>query len=268
MLVEMVGFAAPKSSNSPAEWEDGARFDECWRPGTARVVVADGATEAFDVIRWVGQLVTSFVPAIGDPSGAPPPQIDPDSMAAWVDRMQRQWAAESPREFGTYFEAEKFRISGTFATFLGCELVGLDGRAEVPHWRAVAVGDTVLFQVRDGQLLRNFPPLSADDFDNHPDLVHSDPRWLDQVIGAFRFESGEIQCGDLLFVATDALAHWLLEMCAGGASELWTLLSGIDEPGFVRLVDEQRASGALKDDDVTLVRTRVVQTPSAVLVCP
>ena len=65
-------------------------------------------------------------------------------------RMQDRWAAEAPA-FGSIIEERKFAEVGSFATMLGFEIRGLDGPE--PSWRAVALGDTVLFHVRAARLI-------------------------------------------------------------------------------------------------------------------
>ncbi len=261
MYAEIVGFATPKNGSSPAEWEDAARFQECWGKGSARVAVVDGATEAFDVIRWARQLVNGFVPDPAATAGAP--TIEPAAMTRWMADMQTQWTDNAP-EFATYIEAEKFRTQGAFATFLGWQLDGLDLPDGHQVWRAVAVGDSVLFQVRDGQELARFPDLQADDFGTTPELFSTKPSALDRVSGYLQFRSGGVRPGDLFFFATDALAQWITRMVAVGGSSVWTVLAGIDDELFVDLIDDRRATGEIQDDDVTLVRARVVARPSAI----
>jgi hypothetical protein len=267
MHVEIVGFAAPKSGSSAAEWEDAARFDEGWAPGSARLAIVDGATEAFDVIRWARQLVDGFVPAGIDAArvgGAAAPEIERASMLRWIAELQRQWIDESPEEFATFIEAEKFRTQGAYATFLGWQLDGLDDASGHQVWRAVAVGDAVLFQVRDGREIARFPDLVSDDFGTTPDLISTKPAGLERMAGCLRLASGCARAGDVLFFATDAFAHWIVQRTAEGR-KVWDVLTAIDEQNFLRLVDDRRESGELHDDDVTLVRAKVVRVPCPVV---
>ncbi len=62
----MVTFSEPKAGNAPGEWQDGAAGGVVGDgSGTGRFIVVDGATQAYDPLRWVDQLVTSF--GIGRP---------------------------------------------------------------------------------------------------------------------------------------------------------------------------------------------------------
>ncbi len=253
MYAHSVSFQRQKKGNSAREWEDGAGHSE------TRFVVVDGATEAYDSLRWVEQLVSSFV------HNGPP--ITPDAFTGWFEAMQRQWVAEAPTRFASVIEEYKFRTDGSFATFVGGTLSGLDGPQ--PRWEAAALGDTVLFHVRAGRLLSHFPALSVDDFGLVPDGVDTRPGALRQMLARLTFGSGQLLAGDLLFVATDAFAHWMLQQVAADQDTLWRTLAELDhDVTFTDLVADQRSGGLLRNDDVTLLRVRLSDTPpSRLVVC-
>lgn len=249
-------FHAPKAGSTEAEWEDGAGYD----PGDpalsrpARFVVVDGATEAYDAIRWVGQLVTSFVEG-----GAP--GLDPAGLDNWFGQMQQRWVDEAPETFANYFEETAFRESGSFATFLGCEVYGLGGGQ--PYWSAAALGDAVLFHVRNGRVVAQFPRL-PEGFGINPDGISTQPSQRGWMRDRLEFERGSMLVGDLLFVATDALADWLIRQ---PGNNHWRLLSSLEHPGvFRRFVADQRSSRELKNDDVTLLRVEIAPHDADVLV--
>ena len=180
MQIQMVTFSEPKAGNAPSEWQDGAAGGAAGDgSGTGRFIVVDGATQAYDPLRWVDQLVTSFV------SGGP--ALEPAAMRAWFAAMQDQWTGDM-RGFDSIIEQRKFAEVGSFATLLGFEIAGLDG----PHpcWRAVALGDTVLFHVRAGRLIATFPPLGPDDFGARPDGVHTQRSSLDRMAGLLSSGAG------------------------------------------------------------------------------
>lgn len=254
MYAHSVCFRVPKAGNSPQEWEDAAGCAD----GTAvRFAVVDGATEAYDSLRWVAQLVGSFLD-LG-------PAITPAAMREWFESMQRRWTADAPTGFASVIEEYKYRTEGSFATFVGGEVMGLDGPR--PRWEAAALGDAVLFHVRAHRLLTHFPALSIDDFGLVPAGVDTRPAALPGMLRGLLFGRGEVASGDLLFVATDAFAHWVLRQAATDQAPLWTVLSGLDhDAAFAELVADQRACGALRDDDVTLLRIRIAAAPPTRLV--
>jgi hypothetical protein len=263
MQIQMVIFSEPKEGNAPAEWQDGACGGVVGDGRRARFVVLDGATTAYDPVRWVDQLVRSF-------GGAAGPRLEPAAMRAWFAEMQDQWAADVP-DFDSIIEERKFAEVGSFATMLGFEIDGLDGPE--PRWRAVALGDTVLFQVRAGRLITVFPPLGPDDFGAMPDGVHTARASLDRMTEHLLTGGGMLQADDFLFAATDAMAQWILRFIERDAVKLWSTLTTLAHPDvFARLVDDQRreqdSANRMKNDDVTLMRLRLLaDQPAFLLAC-
>jgi hypothetical protein len=274
MQIQMVTFSAAKDGNAPGEWQDGASGgvipDGTGAPHRARFVVLDGATTAYDPVRWVDQLVRSFAPPPGGPAGsegAQGPRLEPAAMRAWFAEMQDRWAKDV-RDFDSIIEERKFAEVGSFATLLGFEIYGLDGPE--PYWRAVALGDTVLFHVRAGRLIATFPPLGPEDFGTLPDGVHTLPASLDKMTERLLLGGGVLEAGDFLFAATDAMAQWILRTVARGEAKVWDTLTTLAHPDvFAQLVADQRkeqdGSKRLKNDDVTLMRLRMLDSPPAYL---
>ncbi|OHV73000.1 hypothetical protein BCD48_33755 [Pseudofrankia sp. BMG5.36] len=260
ILARSVCFWLEKLGSVATEWEDAAAYhDGDPAAGVApRYVVVDGATEAYDAIRWVEHLAGSFVADTG-------PDLTPTGLRTWFEQVQRLWAAEAPARFATVIEEHKFHAEGSFATFLGCRLTGLDG----PHarWEAAALGDTVLFHVRAGRLLLHFPPIGVDGFGLSPDGIGTRPAALGPMLRGLELASGEVRAGDVLFIATDALAHWLLLEAARDEASLWAALAGLDhDAAFAAIVADQRAAGRMHNDDVTLLRVRLVTAEPGALV--
>jgi hypothetical protein len=184
--------------------------------------------------------------------------------------MQDGWAGEA-RDFDSIIEERKFAEVGSFATLLGFEIDGLDGPE--PRWRGVALGDTVLFHVRAGRLVTVFPPMEPDDFGTLPDGVHTSPASLDRMTERLLTGGGTLQAGDFLFAATDAMAQWILRAAERDEAKLWLTLTTLAHPDvFARLVEDQRreqdSATRMKNDDVTLMRLRLLAgQPAFLLAC-
>jgi hypothetical protein len=250
---QMVAFAMVKGGVPADEWEDCVGYREAAPDASrARFIVVDGATEAFDAVRWVRQLVHGFL-ELRPPATV---HIGRQELLNWIDVMQQRWQDESPNRFDSIFAERKFRESGSFATFLGCEIDAL--HTLQPRWRAAALGDVVLFHVRDERTVATFPDLGPDDFGINPDGVFTHPRARSRMERALREQSGELRVGDLLFAASDALAEWIVRRRTTGESHLWNVLADLDDGGqFTHLVSAERRCGRLKNDDVTLLRAEI-----------
>ncbi|MFE2754519.1 hypothetical protein ACFXGA_21225 [Actinosynnema sp. NPDC059335] len=253
-----VVFFAPKHGNAEAEWEDGAAAAPADDAGRGpRFAVADGATQGFGSARWAQQLVAGFV---GDQG--PAPDLTPTALHRWVSEAQRRWR-DDPRLAGaTDLQRLKQATVGSFATFLGCELLDLAGPR--PRWSAVALGDAVLFHVRGGRVVTQFPPLSPEEFGSNPDGLPTGSDGLADVIGRASFAEGDLLDGDSLYLATDAFAQWAAAADGPGS---WAALAALDHPdAFRALVTRARAAREMVNDDVTLMRVRLDRAPATHLV--
>ena len=96
-------------------------------------------------------------------------------------------------------------------------------------------------------------------FGSHPQLVSSlsgSPAPVPVVTET------AVQADDLLLLASDALAAFLLRLAADGDA-VWPALRRLDTAGFARLVGEGIASGLLERDDLTVVRIVLAPAPVA-----
>lgn len=226
---------APKSGNAASEYEDAYAV----KPEALRFAVADGASETSFARQWAELLVEGFVQDA--PSAA--------ELHDFVAPLQAVWA-EGQKGKATAWYSERKAREGAFSSLLGLTIEG-------ERWRALAVGDSCLFVVRSGKVLRAFPLERAEQFSNRPSLLSSVSRanagvW-DQVVAV----EGELQANDRLLLMTDALAQWFLVEAEMGRRP-WAALAKVTTPEqFAATIDLLRAGGALRNDDVTLVSVEV-----------
>jgi hypothetical protein len=261
--VRMTVFSVPKDGNPDDDWEDKAVVR--LRPdGSLRFLVLDGASEAFDTVRWVDQIAASYAPV--DPNEVVP-RLDRHEMGTWFSHLQRDWARHPP-VLRAPWEERKYHETGSFATMLAGVVTDVDGPG--PRWQAMALGDTVLFHVRAGALLAHFPRLTKADFGLRPAGISTKPDRLPAMMdGLATSQGGVLASGDILFVATDALAEWMLGRVEHDRTELFSLLAGLGHPdSFAALVAHRRAAREMVNDDMTLLRlTFSDHAPSRLVVC-
>jgi hypothetical protein len=274
MQIQMVVYSEAKAGYKDTDWQDcaygGMIGGQNGHVAGARYIVLDGATGSYDPVRWVDQLATSFIPPPNAPAG---PVFQQRKMGDWFEQMQKLWVKNTPPL--DPIEDKKNTEVGSFATLLGLEVLGLDGPE--PYWRAVALGDTVLFHVRDDKLQSNFPPMGPRDFTTNPDGVRTKQSYLQQMEDRLLLSSGVLDVGDLIFIATDAMAEWILKAVHRDQrreeQKVWRTLAGLVHPNvFADFVADQRkeadAAKRMKDDDVTLMRLRILANqPSLLLAC-
>lgn len=206
--------------------------------------VADGAAESADAARWARLLVEEFVRE---------PAMKPRTWAARLAGIQQRWTQEAGNA-GQSWYAEAKRQQGAFATFLGLifEETRWLGRK---RWHALAVGDSCLFQVRHGRLLRALPIVRADDFGSTPWLLGSSVPADKSLAHQGVAHSGNWSTDDHFWLMTDALAQWFLREAEAG-SQPWETLEAflpLPEDIFAAWIEEQRDAKKLRNDDVTLL---------------
>jgi hypothetical protein len=222
----------PRRGHTAAECEDAFAGD----PQGGRFAVADGATESAFAGPWAALLAEGYVRSPG-----PWHHWLPEARACWQEQLRG-------RDLPWYAEAKA--DEGAFATLLGVAFA--DDRG---HWRAEAVGDSCLFQVRGGRLRCAFPVRHAADFGNQPDLLCSRPRTQEapKVKKARRVEDWRV--GDALLLMTDALSYWFLRETEEGRRP-WETLAALTDGDFAPWLDELRQTRQVRNDDVTLVFIR------------
>jgi hypothetical protein len=239
----MTGGAILRFSGSVPK--DGHRVDECedrFACTPTRFAVADGASEgAFSAV-WASMLADSFCRA--DLESA-----ESEAVEAWLDGCRaewQRWAEEMSQRELPWFTREALR-TGAHATFVGLAFV--QGGAG-DGWRAVACGDACAFVVRRDRLALAFPVGAARQFGASPRLLRTGRGARQDFI---RIAIGVPRPGDAFYLVTDALARWFLADHERGEKP-WTVLDALgtaDE--FARFVADTRQSGALPNDDVTLM---------------
>ncbi|MBV2355554.1 hypothetical protein KUM39_14445 [Streptomyces sp. J2-1] len=258
-----------KAGNTPDEYEDaaassvqgGAGADDV--PAVWRLAVADGATESAMSGEWARMLA-------GELCACPLRTLsDPYALRELLTGLADGWPARlrcHVRALGRdlHYWEPRLLAAGAAATVQAVAVVPEpdgDGRTAAWNWRAAAVGDCDLFHVRDGVLLTAFPLTRAEEFNRTPALVHSL-----NVLGPdgdrrIALTGGRAVTGDVLHLASDALALWALEAEEAGVPPWERLAAAARDTGaFEDLVSGLRARGALRNDDVTLT-TAVLGVP-------
>jgi hypothetical protein len=249
-------FRLPRQGYRLEECQDASAGD----PEHGRFAIADGAAESPYSALWAHLLAEEFVQQ----------HERVPRWASWLPSLQARWSAQvSLQEHGTAngltpsrersdadvpWYLEPGLTQGAFATFLGLVI-------EENSWHALAVGDSCLFQMRQGELVRMFPIARAADFSNAPWLVGSrtSPGEVPHKNGLQ--EQGDWQPRDRFWMMTDALAQWFLIQVEAGEKP-WLALDPLlhaagdaeaAQQAFAAWIEGLRAARQLRNDDVTLL---------------
>ncbi len=234
-------FTQPKQGHTSEEFEDACAVDA----DKGRFAVADGASESSYSGEWAGWLTSGFVEkSLFEGAG----------WAEWLPPVQALWKECIPAapESISWFAEEKIH-DGAFATFLGLEFT-LTPKERT--FQAIAVGDSCLFQIREDKLLKAFPLVNSAEFGTRPALLGSRQIVAGKTLPEKRLVANFLP-QDTFYLMTDALANWFLNQAEKNQYP-WRELNEIRSLPtpmsiFERWVNDQRSSGALKNDDVTLI---------------
>lgn len=253
-------FWLPKAGATDAEYEDASAnsvsdqltVDLALEVDDVRVAVADGATESLLSGDWAKTLSERVV------AEQIPHRRWTDAIKLaiqdWPDYLADYREERTRRRKPIAWYEEPGLERGAEATLVALRL--RNPRAgERGRWWSMGVGDATLFHVRGEDCQRAFPLHHSSAFNTSPHLIRS----LDQE-GTFkrrlRKTTGDWEAEDLFFLCTDALAAWFLERKEQSERpwQVWRDFGSRDCQPFESWVADERSSGRLKNDDVTLVR--------------
>ncbi|MHC3388882.1 hypothetical protein ACLQ2E_05400 [Streptomyces lavendulocolor] len=235
MSVAVAGCRMQKEGDAMAECADawyhlvqgggtvqGLRATRATADSTVRCAVADGASLSALPEPWARTLVRELC--------AVPVRAlsDADTLHAALRTLSDGWPA-ALRSYVTglgrpldWLEPHALQ-HGPAATFVAVGVLPVPGGW---RWSAAAVGDCCLFQTRGDTLVTAFPLSLPESFGHHPDLV----RGLDCLgaagPSAIRTASGTAAAGDVLLLASDALAKWALAQ-ETGRRPAWRQLAAV-----------------------------------------
>ena len=174
-------------------------------------------------------------------------------------RAARRWAASIDTSSLSWFQKAKLP-QGAFSTLLYARVCAgdgaLDGNFGGYRLVAFALGDSCLFQVRGGELVRSFPLENSAQFEADPIVLGSVDLKRDHLL---EFAILDEMCypGDELVLCTDAVAEWAVHCYERGEpppwSDFWEMADDDWRSGVVWLRQERQ----MRIDDTTMVLLRV-----------
>jgi hypothetical protein len=239
----------PKSSHNAEENEDAFApllgNGDCVKESFFQCAVADGATRSNFSRIFADSLVNV---STNTERHAKLPDV--------IQKARQQWYQTLVQKEPSRMDVEKMK-EGAYSTILWMKFFpeGTDGNLSTNTWMAQAIGDTCLFQFRNENPIQILPIRRSSDFNNHPPLIGSGHSQI-EALGEWEY-SGSWESGDDFFIATDAMAKWILEQVEVGKKPDLTLKQRLArESGIINFdqwIQSLRAQKEIRDDDTTLV---------------
>jgi len=234
----------PKAGLSADEYEDAFAPEQVAEGDLQefRCAVSDGATETSFSGQWARILCKAYNEKNFD-----------------LAQLQADWLKEvSGKDLPWY--AEQKMESGAYASICG---LSLHDEAGALSWTVRAFGDSCLFQIRDGKIIKALPIDKWEAFDYTPLLISTSQPANKGILEKQHHELGTCQKGDIFYLMTDAISKWLLRRESESQSGLKSIEQVSDAEGFQKLVDTERherddkGRPFMPNDDVTWIRVQL-----------
>ncbi len=265
-------FTLAKDPEQPGAYQDACCIDTEHHIAA----IADGVSSALFSGPWAAILAEAVVADSPDPG-------DPDVFGAWLRRQRERWAASIDTSSLGWSQKAKLP-TGAFSTLLYARVCPVDdagaGRGGVLAERvggagrrsgsaervggafggyrlvAFALGDSCLFQVRGGELVRSFPLETSAQFEADPVVLGSVDKKRDHLL---EFAILDEMCypGDELILCTDAVAEWAVRCYEHGEGPVWSDFWQMSEDDWRSGVVWLREERQMRIDDATMLMLRV-----------
>lgn len=252
--IQVESFFMQKLGNQPSEYEDSFRYSL----ESGRFAVADGVSESCFAKLWADLLARFFVRSKWSlfTSKSISRKRKEKIIESFLSPAQEEWDSKIDWENLAWYVHEKAK-RGAFATFLGLEIgKGGDKRANLYHWRALAVGDCCLFHLSARlHLLKSFPMSSSAQFDNRPSLLPS--KFFPKMSGKqgkmeVYVDEGKVKPKEKLVLTTDAVAKWILQETEKG-QQIWKEFILHKNEKTKSIFEELIGTKKIRNDDITVL---------------
>lgn len=243
-------FWLSKDADEAAQYQDAFAIDA----ETGRAALADGVSSAIFSGPWARLLTLAVV-------ADPPLLTDGEAFQVWLAEKRAAWINNIDTSKLTWYQRPKM-ADGAMTTLLWLELLPAEmndeGRAVRYQLQSFAIGDTCLLHVRDGQLLYWFPLESSAEFGLNPAVIASVDRQVDHLL-EFKARSCDCLPGDLLVLATDAIALWAIEQHESESEINWSRYWDLSDDEWRSEIFSLRYAKQMRFDDSTLMLLRVIE---------
>jgi hypothetical protein len=245
-------YATPKAGNSETEQQDFfALLGDAGYSDTSpqRFAISDGATDAIFSGAWAQLLTKAWVEKRLELAAELQPQLEP-LIDQWRNSVQGDdlpWWAEQKIE------------KGAFATLAGLTLWDDNGKY---WWEYESIGDSCLIVIERNKMTFSGPLTQPIQFESAPYLIGSNVSYNGELAGNIHRHRSSFADTDIEFLLmTDAVACYFLKAITSGIMP-GQILQFADsqnaQSSFLTWVSSLRESGAMKNDDVTILSILIV----------
>jgi len=205
------------------------------------VALSDGASRSYSPKKWSKALVSVLIDSEGE--------IRLGDIARVIEHAGLNLKEELP------WNLEEIRLRGSQATFIRVSMAAEN--RDSYRVNCLSIGDSLLVIQKNSKSsrvkLQTWPFESVDDFPNAPAVISSiEPYLRDNAQKSMSFV---VNCGDSIYLMTDALARYLCSKSSAkkNIQDIFPFLNENLKTNFETWAEDSRRSGLVEDDDLTLI---------------
>ena len=237
--IKISGFTTPKKGQEPEENQDGISFLEKEHV----FAISDGASLSPRSGLWSRILTDNFTKNPYEISNH-----NEKNLTKWLKKPRKEWVDKCDMDSLPKGIQIKLKNSGgSSSTFMGC----IHKKQKSKNFLEIMyTGDTCFFKIRKNKMINKIPYTKSNQFSSRTTFLTSSK----EKGGEKTIKTKKIPFlpGDIIIVATDELAKWILNRKENGENP-WSKLVKMTEKKFPKFVEKIRNDREVDDDDMSFI---------------
>ena len=214
--------------------------------------IADGISSAGFSEFWSPLVVKKFIeePFVSD--------LNEQKLKDWLEDIRKKWSSEIDQhqsheqtDQANELIMEMTREGGGSTTFLG--MIIQEMKKKYQKLQLFGIGDTNMFLIRNKKIKYSFPITSVESFTDRTIGLRSIDNASQKIPELKEFNAKK---GDIVILATDALAKWIFKYYKKGGEYSWKRILK-NKDNIQNFIDELRDAKKIDDDDTTCIIIRI-----------
>ena len=212
--------------------------------------IADGVSQAPFSQIWSKKVVNKFIKKPLDIS-----DLNEQKIKDWLADIRKEWRTEIDQGKASELILDLAKKEGGATTFLG--MIIQKKKKKRQKLQLFGIGDTNMFLVKKNEITRKsdvvgWPVTSVESFTDRTNALFS----LDNTLqGIPELKEFNVKRGDIVILATDALAKWILKSANLGQRPWSKILKNKND--IANFIDKLRYTNKIDDDDTTCIIIRI-----------
>ena len=234
-------FSLQKRSESEETNQDAIAIS----PDERVFAIADGVSQSPFSQIWSKKVVNKFIKKPLDIS-----DLNEQKIKDWLADIRKEWRTEIDQGKASELILDIAKKEGGSTTFLG--MIIKKKKKKRQKLQLFGIGDTNMFLVRNNRIKEKFPVTSVKSFTNRTKALCSIDNPLQEIP---ELKEVNAKKGDIVILATDALAKWILE-CYNLGQRPWDKILK-NKNDIANFINKLRDTNKIDDDDTTCIIIRI-----------